>query len=245
MRWSQIIPDNGVVRIENRCTTLNNIYLNNYKYVKLIRAPDMKPYFGRDIASIIDLYSNETILNWRSKVFMDGRELLYNSTGILGGSCILNDNLILKIRLDDKIDGDMENEVEFSGIDHIYNVETKFDLVSEFTVDVTENFQELIFDPQVNFKWLFFTIENMQTEWLTFDHIQFKFKSPLYDTANVEFIATAHDLRYAIPVKHFDKVPMNSFYTFTNDFQTLKIQSMKIHFSRPFEILRLRIFFVD
>lgn len=243
IKWTQKIPDDGIVRIENRCSTLNNIYLNDYKYVKLIRAPDMKPYFGRDIASIIDLYSNETILNWRSKAFMDGKELVYNTTGILGGSCILNDNLILKVKLNEIEIGN--TEIEFSGIDHVYSVEPQFENVSEFTVDITENNQDLVFKPFVEFKWLFFIIENVQTEWLTFDHIRFKFESPLYDTATVQFIATAYDLRHAIPVKYFDKVPTNSFYTFTNDFQTLNIQSLKIHFSRPFEILKLRIFFVD
>jgi len=252
MKWSQRIPENGIVKIENRCTTLNNIYVNfDYKYVKLVRAPDMRPYFGRDIASIIDLYSNETILNWRSKEFIDGKKLIYNSTGLLGSCCILNDNLILKI----KFENDNENfrtgdvgdgkQVEFFGIDHVYNVESRFENVSEVVVDITENNQELVFGPDVKFKWLFFIIENMQTEWLTFDHIQFKFRSPLYNTATVQFIATAYDLRCAIPVKYFDKVPVNSFYTFTNDFQTLSIQSLKIHFSRPIDILKLRIFFVD
>jgi hypothetical protein len=233
------------VRIENRCTTLNDIVINNYETVELARAPNMKPFFGNDISSIIDLYSHKTVLNKRSKKFVDGKKLIYNSSGLLGDSCILNDNLLLKLEIKENYIGKIETEIIFFGIDYIYDIESNFENVTETYIDITENDQLVEFNPEVKFKWLFFTIENKQTEWLPFRIINFKFQSPIYKSASVEFLSTAYDLRCAIPVKYFDKVPMNSFYTFTNDFQTMNIQSMKLHFSTHFDVLKLRIFFVD
>lgn len=265
MKWFQKVTDNGIIKIENHCTTLTNILIDfNYKSIELVRAPDIKPYFGRDVGSVIDLYSHETVINKRSKAFMDGKHTLYNQTGILGGTPILNNNLLLKIELlvnENDLETSMK-QIEFHGIDYVYNYEPCFEQVYETTVDITKNNQVVNFGNEIGnvngnvngneikntgipFSWMFFVIENLQNTWLTFDHIFFTFLSPLYDTATLEVQCTAHDLRYAIPVHNFDKVPVNSFYTFTNNFQTLTIQSMKIHFSEPFDVLRLKLFFVD